>query len=259
MRTFKSLAGLAAILAIGGAGCTEQPVAPEAALDPPVSVTAPGHDLSLELPDLSVGQPDSGTGIVGATRQPPVGASAAAPPGVPDDYDLDFSVITEAESIPYAANGNAGNRARTTFTGNVIRVDVWSSVSFLGETVVNNLLQTSQNTYMLPKIAKEFDAYSNTPITGACGHTASGNAQHKTWIEYAMITWGATERPSNSSPHSQPGCTITEEEGEDPGGSGGTGGGGKDGGEEDGMYICWYRIWTDSNGRIVLTEFLGCA
>ena len=173
---------------------------------------------------------------------------------MPEDHDLDQALIRKATSNPYVAHGVAGNEAKTTFTGNRIKVDVYATVKFLAEPIVSDFLQTTQDTYVLPQTEKRHSAFSHVRIEGPCGHTASGRAQHTAWIDYGPYEWGETERPSTGAPFSQRACESEEVAIDET--EGGAGGNQPPPGE---IYTCWYRFYYDiETGQILHTELLYC-
>ena len=234
---------LAALLCAAAMACDDPLTAPRSATDTVGLVDAPGHDLELTLPALGRAE----------ALDPPRLPRAAAPPDVPEDYDLPASIIYSARSYPYAFAGAAGNEAVTVFSGNQLRVDVWATVTFLAEPIVTNFKQTTQKAYVFPKTKKTHSAFSNIRIEGGCGHTASGYAQHAAWVDYGPFDWGVAEAPSAGTPYSQPPCetSVVPNDGDAPGG-----GSGPPPGE---IYTCWYRYYYDiDTGEVLHTELLYC-
>jgi len=244
MSIHRRAAVIIAVLSAGPLACGEQPVGLQPVLTGPAPLTAPGHDL-----DLTLTLPWR-TGSVGA----PSRTLSARPPDLPDDYDLQEALIVKATSNPYVGHGSAGNQAKTTFTGNRIKVDVYTTVTFLAEPIVTEFLQTTQDTYFLPQTEKHHDAFSSVRIEGSCGHTASGHAQHIAWIDYGPYEWGETERPSSGGRYSQPACETDEVPVEDS-----RTGGGESGPAPGDIYTCWYRYYYDiDTGEILDVELLYC-
>jgi hypothetical protein len=233
-----------ALLSAGLSACDGQPTALDRVHDAPPHLTAPGHDLELDFP-LSLGT---------EKLRGPAQARTVAPTDVPEDYDLDQALILKATSNPYVGHGSAGNEAKTTFTGNRIKVDVYATVKFLAEPIVSDFLQTTQDTYVFPQTEKRHSAFSRVKIEGPCGHVVSGHAQHIAWIDYGPYEWGETERPSIGTPLSQRACETEEvppDEREDGGG------GSQDPPGE--IYTCWYRLYYDlATGEILHSELLYC-
>ncbi|MEJ2203110.1 MAG: hypothetical protein P8170_03275 [Gemmatimonadota bacterium] len=244
MSTQRRLALLIAVFLSGPMACSEEPVAPKAVLDEPGGVTVPGHDLELTLP-----LPERA-----ANAGPSARADEPMPADLPEEYDLEAALISKATSSPYVAYGRAGNQAKTTFTGNRIKVDVYTTVTFLAEPLVTEFLQTTQDSYFWPQTEKRHDAFSQIAIEGSCGHTASGRAQHVVWIDYGPYEWGETERPSNGKPYSQRDCETDDAPVDDP--RTGSGGDEPPPGE---IYTCWYRYTYDIyTGEVLEFELLYC-
>jgi hypothetical protein len=233
-----------ALLPVVLSACEGQPLSPDEVSGAAGRLTAPGYDLDLD-PPLFGGQEE-----LGSSARP----LGVPPSDLPEDYDLDEALISRATSSPYVAPGSAGNEAKTTFTGNRIKVDVYTTVKFLAEPIVTEFLQTTQDTYLLPQTEKRHTAFSSVRIEGLCGHTATGHAQHIAWIDYGPYEWGETERPSVGAPFSQPACEKEDLPVDESDRSGG--------GDEPPpgeIYTCWYRYYYDiDTGEILHAELLYC-